>query len=190
MNNVTENDDEQNLSHDCPYTQFGIQLDSLIKSFILPCVHKRIDRKQSLYYLSELRRVTISFINLHISNEQTIDNNSAENIHQIFSQIYELTKMMGGVLTKALLFDKGWSFLCVFGLPGYKQGDDTANALKAAQMIHSSIRVQSQFVEKCSIGVKIFELRFSCSTIHVLVFVRLGDNRFDLLWCCWTSCTM
>lgn len=61
--------------------------------------------------------------------------------------------MMGGVLTKALLFDKGFSFLCVFGLPGYKQGDDTANALKSAQMIHSTIRNQCQFVDQCSIGV-------------------------------------
>lgn len=159
------NNNEQITSRDCSYTEFGVEIDSLIKSFILPCVHKRIDRKQSLYYLSELRRVTISFINLHISNEQTIDNNSAENIHQIFCQIYELTKMMGGMLTKALLFDKGWSFLCVFGLPGYKQGDDTANALKAAQMIHSTIRVQFQFVEKCSIGVN------KCELLLFFVFV-------------------
>jgi adenylate cyclase 10 len=124
-----------------------------MKSFLLGCVHQRINRKQSLYYLSELRRVTISFINLDISNEQTITDNLYVIIHKIFVQIYELTKMMGGVLTKALLFDKGWSFLCVFGLPGYKQGDDTANALKSAQMIHSTIQEQCKFVEKCSIGV-------------------------------------
>ena len=124
-----------------------------MKSFILHCVYQRIERKQSLDYLSELRRVTISFINLDISNEQAVLDNIHENIHKVFVQIYELTKMMGGVLTKALLFDKGWSFLCVFGLPGYKQGDDTANALKSAQMIHSQIREQCQFVEKCSIGV-------------------------------------
>ena len=61
--------------------------------------------------------------------------------------------MMGGVLTKALLFDKGWSFLCVFGLPGYTQGNDTANALKSAQMIRSTIQNECQFVDKCSIGV-------------------------------------
>lgn len=131
-----------------------------MKSFILHCVHQRIERKQSLDYLSELRRVTISFINLDISNEQSINDNLHENIHKIFVQIYELTKMMGGVLTKALLFDKGWSFLCVFGLPGYKQGDDTANALKSAQMIHSQIQEQCKFVEKCSIGVNIRKFSF------------------------------
>jgi adenylate cyclase 10 len=124
-----------------------------MKSFLLRCVCQRIERKQSLYYLSELRRVTISFINLDISNEQKINQYLLKNIHQIFCQIYELTEMMGGVLTKALLFDKGWSFLCVFGLPGYKQGDDTANALKSAQMIHSTIREQCPYVNKCSIGV-------------------------------------
>jgi adenylate cyclase 10 len=124
-----------------------------MKSFLLSCVYQRIERHQSVYYLSELRRVTISFINLDILNEETINENLSENIQKIFLQIYELTNMMGGVLTKGLLFDKGWSFLCVFGLPGYKQGDDTANALKSAQMIHSIIRDQCKFVEKCSIGV-------------------------------------
>lgn len=97
--------------------------------------------------------MTISFLNLEISNEESIDENLHLEIQKIFVHIYDLTKMMGGVLTKALLFDKGWSFLCVFGLPGYKQGDDTANALKSAQMIHSTIRDQSKYVEQCSIGV-------------------------------------
>ena len=159
------NPNEHTSIRDCLSPELGSQIDSLMKSFLLPCVCKRIDRKQSLYYLSELRRVTISFINLHIFNEQTIDSNLAEDIHRIFSQIYEFTKTMGGMLTKALLFDKGWSFLCVFGLPGYKQGDDTANALKAAQMIHSTIRQQSQFVEKCSIGVNNRELPIS--SLHI-----------------------
>jgi adenylate cyclase 10 len=124
-----------------------------MKSFLLRCVYQHIERKQSLDYLSELRRVTITFINLDIIDEQCEDNNLCQNVQKVFIQIYELTKMMGGVLTKTLLFDKGWSFLCVFGLPGYTQGDDTANALKSAQMIHSVIREQYKFVEKCSIGV-------------------------------------
>jgi hypothetical protein len=126
-----------------------------MKSFLLRCVYERIERKQSLDYLSELRRVTITFINLNISDEHTDDNNDnlCQNVQKVFIHIYELTKMMGGVLTKALLFDKGWSFLCAFGLPGYKQGDDTANALKCAHMIHSTIQKQCQFIDKCSIGV-------------------------------------
>ena len=121
-----------------------------MKTFLLACVYQRLDRKQSLDYLSELRRVTITFINLDISDE---DKNLCQHVQKVFIQIYELTKMMGGVLTKALLFDKGWSFLCVFGLPGYKQGDDTANALKCAHMIHSTINKQCDFINKCSIGV-------------------------------------
>ncbi|CAF4632879.1 unnamed protein product [Rotaria sp. Silwood1] len=129
------------------------KIDSLMKSFLLRCVYQRIERQQSLDYLSELRRVTITFINLDISNEQYTNNNLCQNVQKVFIQIYELTKMMGGVLTKALLFDKGWSFLCVFGLPGYKQGDDTANALKCAYMIHSTMHKQCQFIDKCSIGV-------------------------------------
>jgi adenylate cyclase 10 len=150
MNDINN---EQTSKDDLPIMELYSRIDLLMKSFLLRCVYQCIDRKQSLYYLSELRRVTISFINLDISNEQTINKNLTKNIHQIFSLIYELTKMMGGVLTKGLLFDKGWSFLCVFGLPGYKQGDDTANALKSAQMIHSTIRDQCPFVDKCSIGV-------------------------------------
>jgi adenylate cyclase 10 len=156
-----------------------------MKSFLLRCVYQRIERNQSLYYLSELRRVTISFINLDILNEQDLNENLYETIHKIFLLIYELTKMMGGVLTKALSFDKGWSFLCVFGLPGYKQGDDTANALKSAQMIHSKIRDQCKFVEKCSIGVSKCRQKKPKRSSFV-IFVRLGYNWLDILWCGWT----
>ncbi|CAF1091956.1 unnamed protein product [Adineta ricciae] len=137
-----------------PHTQaLYDKIDNLMKTFLLGCVYQRLDRKQSLDYLSELRRVTITFINLDISDEQYEDKNLCQHVQKVFIQIYELTKMMGGVLTKALLFDKGWSFLCVFGLPGYKQGDDTANALKCAHMIHSTINKQCEFINKCSIGV-------------------------------------
>jgi adenylate cyclase 10 len=157
-----------------------------MKSFLLRCVYQRIERKQSLDYLSELRRVTISFINLDISNDQTKNENLCQNIHEIFVEIYELTNTMGGVLTKALLFDKGWSFLCVFGLPGYKQGDDTANALKSAQNIHSKIRSQCKFVEKCSIGVNNKYIFFNKKNTQCFIFVRLGDNWSYILWCGWT----
>ncbi|CAF3399020.1 unnamed protein product [Rotaria sp. Silwood1] len=153
ITNNNNKNNKQSSENDLSDDELNLKIDSLMKSFLLHCVHQRIERQQSLDYLSELRRVTISFINLDISNEQTINDNLHENIHKIFIQIYESTKMMGGVLTKALLFDKGFSFLCVFGLPGYKQGDDTANALKSAQMIHSTIRDQCEFVENCSIGV-------------------------------------
>ena len=159
----------------------SVKVDALMKSFLLHCVYQRIERQQSLDYLSELRRVTISFINLDICHEQSINENLHVNLQTIFVHIYDLTKRMGGVLTKALLFDKGWSFLCVFGLPGYKQGDDTANALKSAQMIHTKIRSQCSFVDKCSIGVSAsrpvrepMDSSFPC--------VRLGDNWLDLLW--------
>lgn len=129
------------------------KIDSMIKSFLLRGVYQRIERQQSLDYLSELRRVTISFLNLEISEEQYNRNDFYQNVQKVFNHIYELTKMMGGVLTKVLLFDKGWSFLCVFGLPGYTQGDDTANGLKCAHMIHSTIQKQYQFINRCSIGV-------------------------------------
>lgn len=127
----------------------------MMKSFLLRCVYQRIERQQSLDYLSELRRVTISFINLDISDDQPSHKDLYRHVQKVFIHIYELTKMMGGVLTKALLFDKGWSFLCVFGLPGYTQGDDTANALKCAYMIHSTIHKQYQFINNCSIGVSV-----------------------------------
>ncbi len=163
-----------------------------MKSFLLRCVSQRIERQQSLDYLSELRRVTITFINLDISDEQYINKDLYQNVQKVFIHIYELTKMLGGVLTKALLFDKGWSFLCVFGLPGYKQGDDTANALKCAYMIHSTIKKQYQFIDKCSIGVSLFKsIKYKFQKkIFNLFSVRLGGNWSDILWCCWTCSTL
>ncbi|CAF1389806.1 unnamed protein product, partial [Adineta steineri] len=155
MNEPDNNSNSQlsSLINDSINEELNNKTDNLMKSFLLGCVYQRIERKQSLDYLSELRRVTITFINLDVSDEHYTNNNLYHNVQKVFIQIYELTKMMGGVLTKALLFDKGWSFLCVFGLPGYKQGDDTANALKCAYMIHTTIHKQCQFIDKCSIGV-------------------------------------
>jgi adenylate cyclase 10 len=129
------------------------RVDKLIRTFLLRCVYQRIQRQQSLDYLSELRHVTIVFINLRRINDNMDHDDFGDDIQRVFVHIYQLTKMMGGVLTKALLFDKGWSFLSVFGLPGYKQGDDTVNALKCAQMIHSSVRQQCLLIDQCSIGV-------------------------------------
>ena len=170
--------------------ELSIRIDSMIKSFLLRGVHQRIERQQSLDYLSELRRVTISFLNLDISDEQFHRQDFYQNVQKVFIHIYELTKMMGGVLTKVLLFDKGWSFLCVFGLPGYTQGDDTANALKCAHMIHSTIQKQYQFINQCSIGVNLLAFfSFSWKSSH-FIRVRLGDNWFDLLRSCWTCRSM
>ena len=149
-NQEITNHNHKQLTND----NFSERFQSLMRSFLLRCVYQRIDRKQPLYYLSELRRVTISFIKLDIANDETNIENISAMIQKVFLLIYEMTTMLGGVLTKALLFDKGWSFLCVFGLPGYKHGDDAANALKSAEMIDSAIKTQCQFVEHCSIGVK------------------------------------
>lgn len=124
-----------------------------MNSFLLNCVSQRIERQQPLEYLSELRRVTVSFINLDLDDEKLTSGKDLFVVQEIFVIIHDLTKMMGGVLTKAIAFDKGWSFLSVFGLPGYKQGDDTAKALKCGQLIRSRILNLHDLIKQCSIGV-------------------------------------
>ncbi|CAF1096286.1 unnamed protein product [Didymodactylos carnosus] len=90
--------------------------------------------------LSELQCVTITFINLDTISSLIDD------YQRIFLQIYEITKTFDGLLTKTILFDKDWSFLCVFGLSMSKDYNSAQQALKSSFKIHEELG-------KCSIGV-------------------------------------
>ncbi|CAF0966437.1 unnamed protein product, partial [Didymodactylos carnosus] len=70
-------------------TESTANLGSLIKTFIIRCVLLKIEHNQSLDYLSELRRVTISFIHLDISDDNQTD--LCSKVQSVFIKIYEST---------------------------------------------------------------------------------------------------
>ncbi len=51
-------------------------------------------------------------------------------VQTAFKHIYKTGVIMGGCLTKIIMFDKGLTYLVVFGLPGYLHDNQSAHALK------------------------------------------------------------
>ncbi|XP_022257872.1 adenylate cyclase type 10-like [Limulus polyphemus] len=104
-----------------------------ISQFLLPVI-KNIDSLRQLEFMSEMRQVTIVFISL-----PNIDVSDVELIGSVFTASYTPINETGGVLNKAVMFDKGCTFLAVFGLPGFKQKNDSASALQCAAKVTKAL---------------------------------------------------
>ncbi|KAL5008851.1 hypothetical protein ScPMuIL_014432 [Solemya velum] len=129
-------------------TVTGMRLDEVLRLYILQPVLKKIDDNQPLHYLSEMRQVTILFMNLVLAEESDI----SDLLQKIFIAVYSKTKPMNGCLNKVFLFDKGCTFLVIFGLPGYKHEKDCAHALLCSDEINRVLH-KIEGVEMVSIGV-------------------------------------
>ncbi|CAL1282727.1 unnamed protein product [Larinioides sclopetarius] len=85
--------------------------------------------------------VTILFIslkNINVEEPQILD--------KTFDIVLASAKRQGGILNKMLLFDKGCTYLVVFGLPGQKHADDAARSLLCANDIvnrHAEIELEA-----------------------------------------------
>uniref|UniRef100_A0A8C8R8M7 Adenylate cyclase 10 n=1 Tax=Pelusios castaneus TaxID=367368 RepID=A0A8C8R8M7_9SAUR len=104
----------------------------------------QIDDNQPLEYLSELRPVTIVFVNLQF-DESANTLHLCKAIHDANMKISEVIQVFRGKINKVFMFDKGCTFLCVFGLPGDKQADESTHALECAFKIFNfcSVRLVS-----------------------------------------------
>ncbi|XP_042147482.1 adenylate cyclase type 10 [Ixodes scapularis] len=103
----------------------------LLKRFISPVV-VNIKTQEELIFLSEMRHVTIVFVCM--PDFIDIDLATLSALYRIVSSALKETD---GVLNKVITFDKGCSFLAVFGLPGYKGKNETCNALMCSnKLVH------------------------------------------------------
>ncbi|KAJ8789069.1 hypothetical protein J1605_004992 [Eschrichtius robustus] len=110
----------------------------------------KIDDKQLRGYLSELRPVTIVFVNL-MFKEQDKAEVIGSAIQDACVHINSVLRVFRGQINKVFMFDKGCSFLCVFGFPGEKAPDEVTHALESA--------------------VDIFDF---CSQVHKIHTVSIG----------------
>ena len=53
----------------------------------------------------------------------------------MFISVWQLPVVFLGSVNKFFMFDKGSTFLAIFGLPGQKHENDPARALRAARQI-------------------------------------------------------
>ncbi|XP_068808087.1 adenylate cyclase type 10-like, partial [Struthio camelus] len=127
-------------------------LGKLLRKYVPASVLRKIDDRQPLDYLSELRPVTCLFVKLQFAADV--------NLTQICKAIQDSSVMMleiirphKGEINKISMFDKGCTFLCVFGLPGEKLPDESVHALESAVQISKACSSRPRKIEAVSVGV-------------------------------------
>lgn len=116
-----------------------------LKLYVAQPVLKKLDEGQPLDYLSEMRQVTILFINLIIDRSTKVE--YACTMQACFDLIFDNCKKSQGSVSKIFLFDKGCTFIVIFGFPGFKHENDCAHALICADCIFREMAT----IEKVSI---------------------------------------
>ena len=131
-------------------------LEKNAREFVMQVVQNKLEDQQPLRYLSEMRQVTVVFINLAFRQklqDKKFYEKQAPYIQRAFEIIdFEIMRLRGTV-NKLFMFDKGCSVLAVFGLPGSKHDGETAHALQASWRIDKQLKQELSNLEMVSIGV-------------------------------------
>ncbi|KAJ7358882.1 Adenylate cyclase type 10 [Desmophyllum pertusum] len=120
-----------------------------LRAYVSKPVLSKIDHGQDLEWLSEMRQVSVLFINMVLPLK---GNSHSFALQKAFEVIYECARRFRGNLNKVFSFDKGCTFIVIFGLPGDKHEDDPARALKAGHKILDTLH-QVMDITNESIGV-------------------------------------
>ncbi|XP_054443540.1 adenylate cyclase type 10 [Pteronotus mesoamericanus] len=142
--------DHKNLLRLACMLQADPVLEASLQKYLMESILKQIDDKQLQGYLSELRPVTIVFVNLIFKDQNKVEVLS-QAIQEASVHINSVVRVFRGQINKVFMFDKGCSFLCVFGFPGEKAPDEITHALESA--------------------VDIFDF---CSQVHKVYTVSVG----------------
>ncbi|XP_065266003.1 adenylate cyclase type 10 [Emys orbicularis] len=128
------------------------ELEKSLRKYVMRNILKKIDDNQPLEYLSELRPVTIVFVNLQF-DESANTLHLCKAIHDANVKISNIIHVFSGKINKVFMFDKGCTFLCVFGLPGDKKADESTHALDSAFKIFNFCSEMLMKIKLVSIGV-------------------------------------
>ncbi|XP_069840947.1 adenylate cyclase type 10 [Dendropsophus ebraccatus] len=127
-------------------------LEHNLRKYVMETVLRKLDDDQPLEYLSEMRPVTVLFLNLQFHESAPIEL-LCKAIQDATMGILQQITYYRGRINKIFAFDKGCTFLCIFGLPGDKQEDEAAHALHSAFNIHSLCSESIAAISFASIGV-------------------------------------
>ncbi|XP_033119981.1 adenylate cyclase type 10-like [Anneissia japonica] len=123
----------------------------VLRKYVIKPVLKKIEDGQPLEYLSEMRQVSVVFINIiFVPTKDAEDTNN--NLQHAFNIIYSNCRQFRGCLNKIFMFDKGCTFLVIYGLPGDKHEEDCAHALKSSHVTLDQLKA-TPLVSQVSIGV-------------------------------------
>ncbi|XP_077996460.1 adenylate cyclase type 10-like [Glandiceps talaboti] len=122
----------------------------MLEPYVAPPVLHKIEAHQPLEYLCELREVSIVFINLTLANVSKED--ECFILQDAFDAIYDNVVQFQGCLNKIFMFDKGCTFLAIFGLPGYKHENECAHALQCSHRMREKLSKVAR-ITAASVGV-------------------------------------
>ncbi|XP_044255355.1 adenylate cyclase type 10-like [Tribolium madens] len=121
-----------------------------LNPFIVRPVQSQVEEKQPIEYLTEMRQVTIQFINIVPTTFQ--DSKLVPMVNTAYQIVCKIVSKVRGVVNKVSLFDKDCMILVLFGLRGIEHEVESQNALKSAFAIRKAIKKLSS-VKSISIGV-------------------------------------
>ncbi|XP_071886789.1 adenylate cyclase type 10 isoform X1 [Anas platyrhynchos] len=123
-----------------------------MQKYIPEAALRKLDVDMPLHLWSELRPVTSLFIQLRFSaNADILD--LQRGLCDATRMISTIISPHKGEINKSLLFDKGCTFLCVFGMSGAKLHHESTHALDSALQIFSTCSTSLRNLEAMSIGV-------------------------------------
>lgn len=130
--------------------------ESYLRLFIIQPVLRKVDDEIPLEYLNESRNVSICFIQIETAvtstDVATYRETMGNIVQKAFGKVYQICTRMQGCLNKVIMFDKGLTYLVVFGLPSYISENQSAHALKFSYHTRRSLKL-IRYIKEVSIGV-------------------------------------
>ncbi|CAD8122137.1 unnamed protein product [Paramecium sonneborni] len=99
---------------------------------------------------SELRILTIMFVNLNIDLSVALNSDGLTHIQQVIETVQKSIYAFQGSLNKILMDDKGSTLIVVFGLPPMSKQDDPARAVMTAITMQQELKAINC---SCKIGI-------------------------------------
>lgn len=137
---------KRQIIKDAPQTWLPQELNP----FVVGPVESQVEDRQPIEYLTEMREITIQFINIIPGTTQ--ESKLIGMINRAYQIVCTIVSKVKGVVNKVSLFDKDVMMLVLFGLRGVKHELESQNALKSAYEIRKTISKMST-VKNVSVGI-------------------------------------
>ncbi|XP_025000808.2 adenylate cyclase type 10-like [Gallus gallus] len=128
------------------------ELAARLEKYLSTAVLRKLREDMPLELCSELRPVTSLFVQLKFADRI--------NAIELSSSLGDCSNTISGIISphkgeinKTLLFDKGCTFLCVFGFPGEKLAHEITHALECAMQIFHMTSMGLRKLQLVSVGV-------------------------------------
>ncbi|CAG0921246.1 unnamed protein product, partial [Notodromas monacha] len=131
-------------------TVYSEEREKVLRMYVAPQILKQIDTGLSASMMSEIRQVQTVFISIKL--EELSEDNYDHLLGHAYEVIVEQMDAFDGLLNKFSTFDKGFSFLCMFGVWGYSRSQIALRSLRAARKVHTLLNHVYR-VDAVSLGV-------------------------------------